>query len=157
MSLKPNDRAPDFTLDDQDGKPVRLSELWAKGPVVLFFYPKDDTAGCTAEACAFRDNYDAFQTAGASVVGISSQGVASKKAFATKNGLPFLLVSDPGGRVRGEFGVKGNFLGLIDGRETFIIGQGGVVRHVFNSQIQPLKHVTEALAVLSALRSESRA
>lgn len=157
MSLKPGDRAPDFTLDDQDGRPVTLSSLWEKGPVVLFFYPKDDTAGCTAEACAFRDNYDAFQHAGAAVVGISSQGTASKKAFATKNGLPFLLVSDKGGKVREQYGVKASFLGLVDGRETFVIDRGGTVRHVFNSQVQPLKHVTEALGVLSALHGESRA
>ena len=157
MSLRPGDRAPDFTLDDQDGRPVRLSALWEKGPVVLFFYPKDDTAGCTAEACAFRDNYDAFQTAGAAVVGISSQGVASKKAFATKNGLPFLLVSDPGGKAREAFQVKGNFLGLLDGRETFVIARGGAIQHVFNSQIQPVKHVTEALSVLSAMHGETHA
>lgn len=157
MSLRPGDAAPDFTLDDQDGRPVRLSSLWGKGPVVLFFYPKDDTAGCTAEACAFRDHYDAFQHAGASVVGISSQGTASKKAFATKNGLPFLLVSDKGGKAREQYQVKASFLGLVDGRETFVIDRGGTIRHVFNSQVQPLKHVTEALGVLSSLPESVRA
>lgn len=151
VSLKPSDPAPDFTLADQDGNPVTLSTLWSKGPVVLFFYPKDDTAGCTAEACAFRDQYDQFQLAGAAVVGISSQGTASKKAFATKNNLPFLLVADEGGKVRAKYGVKGNFLGMIDGRETFVIGKGGTIRHTFNSQVQPLKHVAEALTVLSTL------
>lgn len=153
MSLRPSDPAPDFTLNDQDGNPVSLSTLWKQGPVVLFFYPKDDTAGCTAEACAFRDAYDAFQGAGASVVGISSQGTASKKAFATKNSLPFLLVADEGGKVRAQYGVKGAFLGMIDGRETFVIDAEGIVRHVFNSMTNPAKHVREALGVLTTLRA----
>lgn len=153
MAIRTSDPSPDFTLSDQDGAPVTLSALWKRGPVVLFFYPKDDTAGCTAEVCAFRDAYDAFQTAGATVVGISSQGTASKKAFATRNRLPFTLVSDPGGKVRGQFGVKPSFLGLLDGRETFVIDAQGVVRHVFNSQINATKHVTEALAVLTRLNA----
>ncbi len=130
---------------------MRLSTLWGRGPVILFFYPKDDTVGCTAEACAFRDAYDEFQKAGATVVGISSQGTASKKAFATKNRLPFTLVSDEGGKVRQQYGVKASFLGLVDGRETFVIDPKGTVRHVFNSQINATRHVTEALEVLKTL------
>lgn len=153
MTIRTGDSAPDFTLTDQDGVPVSLSALWKRGPVVLFFYPKDDTTGCTAEACAFRDAYDEFQTAGATVVGISSQGTASKKAFATKNRLPFTLVSDEGGKVRAKFGVKASFLGLLDGRETYVIDTAGIVRHVFNSQINATKHVSEALGVLRVLKA----
>ena len=120
--------------------------------MVLFFYPRDESAGCTFEACAFRDHYDQFQLAGAAVVGISTQGSSSKKAFATKNNLPFLLVADDGGKVRAQYGVKSSFLGMVDGRETFVIERGGTILHAFNSQVQPLKHVTEALAVLSTPR-----
>ena len=151
MSLRAGDVAPDFTLNDQDGKPVTLSELWKKGPVVLFFYPKDFTPGCTAEVCAFRDSYEAFTGAGASVVGISSQGTESKKAFSDKHRLPFTLVADEGGKVRAQYGVKGSFLGLLDGRESYVIDSKGVVKHAFNSPLNATKHVTEALEVLSGM------
>ncbi|MBK7857348.1 MAG: peroxiredoxin [Archangiaceae bacterium] len=152
MAIKASDRAPDFTLKDQHGADVTLSELWKRGPVVLFFYPKDFTPGCTAEACEFRDQYEDFKTVGATVVGISSQGTESKKAFAEKHRLPYTLVADEGGAVREKFGVKGSFFGLLDGRETYVIDSQGVVRHVFNSQVQPGKHVTEALGVLKTLK-----
>src|SRR5438045_4038679 len=131
MSVRVSQPAPDFTLRNQYGAPVTLSALWAEGPVVLFFYPKDDTAGCTREACAFRDAYQEFLRAGAQVVGISSQGQRSHQAFVEKNRLPFTLVSDEGGTVRERYGVKSSFLGLVPGRETFVIDRGGVVRHVF--------------------------
>jgi peroxiredoxin Q/BCP len=150
--MKPGEPAKDFTLPDQNGAPVSLSALWRQGPVVLFFYPKDDTPGCTKEACAFRDAYDDFQKAGATVVGISSQGQASKQHFVQKHRLPFTLVSDEGGKVRGEYDVKASFLGLLDGRETFVIDTAGVVRHVFNSQTNPTRHVAEALTVIRTLQ-----
>lgn len=152
MSLRAGDRAPDFTLNDQHGKPVTLSALCQQGPVVLFFYPKDFTTGCTVEVCTFRDAYEDFKTAGATVVGISSQGVDSKKKFADQHRLPFTLVADEGGRVRDRYGVKASLLGLLDGRETYVIDTAGVVRHVFNSQVQPKKHVSEALEVLKTLK-----
>jgi thioredoxin-dependent peroxiredoxin len=151
MSVRAGDRAFDFTLSDQHGKPVTLSALYRQGPVVLFFYPKDFTAGCTVEVCAFRDAYEDFLTAGATVVGISSQGVGSKKAFAEKHALPFTLVADEGGQVRERYGVQASLLGLLDGRETFVIDTEGVVRHAFNSQGQPKKHVALALEVLKSL------
>jgi peroxiredoxin Q/BCP len=151
MSIQSGDKSPDFTLNDQTGKPVTLSALWSKGPVVLFFYPKDFTSGCTAEVCAFRDQYDDFVKAGATVVGISSQGVDSKKAFAEKHGLPFTLVADDGGKVRAQFGVKANLFGALDGRESYVIDTKGIVQHAFNSQMNPKKHVSEALGVLAKL------
>ena len=152
MSIAIGQTAPDFTLANQDGVKVTLSELWKKGPVVLFFYPKDFTPGCTAEACAFRDAYEEFKGKGAEVVGISSQGTESKKAFAEKHRLPFTLVSDDGGKVREQYGVKASFLGLVDGRETYVIDRQGKVRHVFNSQIGATKHIPEALGVLARLK-----
>jgi peroxiredoxin Q/BCP len=152
MNVKVGDRAVDFTLKDQNGADVTLSTLWTHGPVVLFFYPKDFTTGCTAEVCSFRDQYEDFKAAGAAVVGISSQGTESKKAFADKHRLPFTLVADDGGRVREQYGVKANLFGLLDGRVTYVIDDQGIVRHVFNSQIQPVKHVAEALEVLKSLK-----
>ena len=133
-----------------------MSALWKRGPVVLFFYPKDDTAGCTAEVCAFRDAYDAFQTAGATVVGISSQGTASKKAFATRNRLPFTLLSDPKGAAAKAFGVK-KTLGMIPGRVTFVIDRGGVIRHRFDSLVRIQKHVEEALEIVRTLEGKTAA
>lgn len=152
MSVRAGDLAPDFVLKDQHGADVKLSALWKQGPVVLFFYPKDFTGGCTAEVCEFRDSYEEFKTAGASVVGISSQGVDSKKAFADKHRLPFTLVADEGGLVRDQYGVKASMFGLVDGRESYVIDDSGKVRHVFNSQINPKKHVHEALEVLKSMK-----
>jgi thioredoxin-dependent peroxiredoxin len=147
MGISTGDTAPDFTLPTQDGSPVRLKDLLSKGAVVLYFYPKDDTTGCTAEACSFRDAYEDFKEAGAEVVGISSDSAGAHQAFADKHRLPFVLVSDEGGKVRKLYGVP-RTLGLIPGRVTYVIDAGGVVRHVFNSQLNPTKHVREALEVL---------
>jgi thioredoxin-dependent peroxiredoxin len=144
-------KAPDFTLKDQHGEDVTLSRLLERGPVVLYFYPADFTAGCTAEACAFRDHYEEFQRAGATVVGISSQGVESKKRFAEAHRLPFILLADEGGHVREQYGVKDSLFGLIRGRETFVIDPSGDVRHRFNSQARVVEHVNDALRVLSKL------
>ncbi|NUP04761.1 MAG: peroxiredoxin [Polyangiaceae bacterium] len=144
------DRAPRFELSAQDGKSVSLEQLLEKGPVVVFFYPKDETPGCTKEACSFRDSYDTFQEHGASVVGISSDSAASHRRFADKHGFPFLLLSDPEGAVRKQFGVP-KTLGILDGRSTYVIDKGGVVQHVFHSQIMASKHVDEAIAALKSL------
>jgi peroxiredoxin Q/BCP len=150
MTLKVGDQAPDFTLPTSGGKDVRLSDLFAKKAVVVFFYPKDDTPGCTVEACSFRDNYDAFTEAGAEVVGISSDSVDSHDRFASKHGLPMTLLSDRDGKVRSLFGVKAT-LGLFPGRATFVIDRLGVVRHVFVSQLRAGAHVGEALTVVKGL------
>jgi peroxiredoxin Q/BCP len=147
MGIQAGDQAPDFTLPTQDGARVRLADLLGKGPIVLYFYPKDDTPGCTAEACSFRDAYEDFKEAGAEVVGISSDSAAKHKAFADKYKLPFLLVADEDGAVRKRYGVKSTF-GLIPGRVTYVIDREGIVRHVFSSQLQATKHVGEALEAL---------
>lgn len=146
------DVAPDFSLQDQEGRTVALADLLKERCVVVYFYPKDDTPGCTAEACSFRDSYTVFSDAGAEVIGISSDGVDAHKAFAAKYNLPFRLLADRGGQVRANYGVK-KTLGLIDGRVTFIIDRGGVVRHVFSSQVRPKKHVAEALEIVRRLAS----
>ena len=142
--------APDFCLADENGDLHRLSELLQQGPVVVYFYPKDDTPGCTAEACKFRDDYEDFTAAGARVLGISTDGAASHLAFKAKHRLPFSLLSDPDGGVARKFGVK-KLLGLLPGRATFVIDREGVVRHSFSSQIDMHAHVERALAVLRQL------
>jgi peroxiredoxin Q/BCP len=148
MGIRVGDVAPDFTLPNQDGAPFTLQTLLGKGAVVLYFYPKDDTPGCTAEACSFRDAYEDFKEAGAAVVGVSSDSAGAHQAFADKHRLPFTLVSDADGKVRKLYGVPGTLLGLIPGRVTYVIDAAGIVRHVFNSQLNPTKHVREALEVL---------
>ncbi len=140
--------APDFELPAQDGQPVRLSSLRGS-PVVLFFYPKDDTTGCTKEACAFRDRFPVFDAQGAKIFGISSDSADSHTRFASKYNLPYPLLADRGGKVRKLFGVKSTF-GIIPGRVTYVIDPKGVVRHIFSSQADPERHVREALAALQS-------
>jgi thioredoxin-dependent peroxiredoxin len=148
--VKVGDRAPDFTLPDQTGKPVRLRDLVGSQSVVLYFYPKDETPGCTAEARAFRSSYDRFAAAGAEVVGISSDSVASHRRFAARQGLPFSLLSDRDGTIRDVYGVE-KTLGFLPGRVTFVIDQAGVVRHIYSSQLRATRHSLEALDALQAL------
>lgn len=150
MAIKVGDMAPDFTLSNQAGEPVTLSRFRGQKAVVLYFYPKDDTPGCTVESCSFRDSYANFQAAGAEVIGISSDSAASHKQFAAKHNLPFTLVSDEGGKVRSAYGVP-TTLGLLPGRVTYVIDQSGQVRHIFNSQFNPKGHVTEAMKMLKTL------
>jgi thioredoxin-dependent peroxiredoxin len=135
---------PDFGLLDQKGQTVALRDLLTAGCLVLYFYPKDDTPGCTVEACTFRDNYQAFLDAGACVVGVSSDDVESHRRFAEKCQIPFQLLSDPGGALRARFGVP-KTLGLIDGRVTYVMDANGIVRHVFDSQLRARRYVDEAL------------
>jgi peroxiredoxin Q/BCP len=142
--------APDFTLEDQNGKRVSLADFRGRRNVVVYFYPKDDTPGCTREACSFRDQYADFSDAGAEVIGISSDSPASHRAFAAKHELPFTLLSDRDGAVRSAFRVPAT-LGLLPGRVTYVIDKEGVIRHAFNSQLSPARHVAEALAVLGRL------
>jgi peroxiredoxin Q/BCP len=132
--------APDFTLPSQAGEMVSLKDFSGRKPVVLFFYPKDDSPGCTKEVCAFRDNFEEFSKLDVQVIG----------RFAAKHDLSFPLLSDEGGNIRRLYGVPKTF-GLIPGRVTYIIDKEGVVRHVFSSQLSVQRHVQEALA---ALRSD---
>lgn len=144
------DSAPDFALPTQNGEPVRLSDFLGKQAVVLYFYPKDNTTGCTAEACAFRDSYEVFKDAGAEVIGVSSDSEESHQEFAAQHRLPFVLLSDRNGELRRQYGVPTTF-GLLPGRVTYVIDKQGIVRHIFSSQINVQKHVTDALETLRAL------
>jgi len=140
--------APDFTLPDQDGNAVSLRDLHG-GWSVVYFYPADDTPGCTAEACSFRDSFEEFTDAGARVIGVSSDSVEKHKAFATKYKLPFTLLADTEGTARQAWGV-GKTMGLLPGRVTYVLDPEGVVRHKFSSQFKPKKHIGEALDVIRA-------
>jgi len=153
VAVKVGDKAPDFTLPSQMGDNVTLSEYFGKKNIVLYFYPKDETRGCTREACEFRDQYDVFTGLGAEVLGVSSDTLESHKSFATHHGLPFLLLSDEDGKVRKLYGATST-MGIIPGRVTYIIDKKGIVRHVFSSQFQPEKHIEEALKVLKELEKE---
>jgi peroxiredoxin Q/BCP len=152
--MQVGDKAPDFELAASGGKTVRLSDFNDKKTVVLYFYPKDETPGCTAEACKFRDDYEDFTAAGAEVIGVSDDSVASHESFAAKHRLPFLLVSDVGGKVRQQWGVKATF-GIIKGRVTFVIDRDGIVRHRFDSQIRVGRHVDDALELVKKLEAKA--
>ena len=153
LDLKPGDPAPEFTLVDQDGRITTLAGFRGSN-LVLFFYPKDDSPGCTREACGFRDHYQIFRDAGAEVIGISDDSVESHLRFARKHHLPFRLLADPEGTVRRAYGVHKSF-GLLPGRVTFVIDRHGIVRHAFSSQLRLFKHITESLQVFEDLASES--
>jgi thioredoxin-dependent peroxiredoxin len=143
-------KAPNFTLPSQSGEMVSLEDFIGTKPVVLFFYPKDDTPGCTKEACAFRDDYEQFGKLDADVIGISSDSVDSHRRFASKHDLPFTLLSDEGGKVRRLYRVPNTF-GLFPGRVTYVIDKEGVVRRVFSSQLGVEQHVEEALKALRSV------
>ena len=145
MGVAVNQSAPDFVLPGADGTPLQLSSLRGR-KVVLFFYPRNNTRGCTAEACAFRDAYEELTTAGAEVVGISSDSVESHQSFAASRGLPFPIVSDRDGSVRRLYGASSAVLFGTTGRVTYLIDEEGVVRDLFSSVFRPLEHVRRARA-----------
>ena len=148
--VKVGDAAPDFALPTQAGSAVSLHDFLGKKSIVLYFYPKDNTPGCTTEACSFRDSYEVFKDAGAEVIGVSSDTAESHQEFAKQHRLPFVLVSDANGAIRKRYGVPA-ILGLLPGRVTYIIDKQGIVRHIFSSQFTPEKHITEALKTLQTL------
>jgi peroxiredoxin Q/BCP len=145
--FQPGSAMPDTTLVGTDG-PVQLRDKIGK-PLVVYFYPKDETYGCTKEACAFRDQYEDFVGAGAEVIGISRDDAKSHADFKSHHKLPFTLLSDPGGKIASAWGVK-SMLGL-PGRVTFVFDREGVLRHRFDSMIRFGKHVDEALEVVKRL------
>jgi thioredoxin-dependent peroxiredoxin len=142
--------APRFRLPTSDGSLVSLEDFLGKKNLVVYFYPKDFTRGCTAEACGFRDSYEEFRSAGAEVIGISGDGQKSHEAFAAEHKIPFILLSDLDGAARRAYGVKKS-LGLIPGRVSFVIDKQGIIRHIFSSQTRATAHVEEALSVLKSL------
>ena len=145
--LQVGDKAPDFSLPSSTGEIVRLSQFLGKKNVVIFFYPMDESPVCSKEAEAFRDKYEEFKQLDSEVIGISSQSIESHKSFATRHGLPFILLSDSDSYTRKLYGVSAT-LGIVPGRVTYIIDKEGVVKFVYSSQLQPAKHAEEALRTL---------
>uniref|UniRef100_A0A6N2LE00 Peroxiredoxin Q, chloroplastic n=1 Tax=Salix viminalis TaxID=40686 RepID=A0A6N2LE00_SALVM len=139
-----------FTLKDQDGNTVSLSKFKGK-PVVVYFYPADESPSCTKQACAFRDSYEKFKKAGAEVIGISGDDPSSHKAFAKKNRLPFTLLSDEGNKIRNDWGVPADLFGTLPGRQTYVLDKKGMVQLIYNNQFQPEKHIDETLKLLQSL------
>jgi peroxiredoxin Q/BCP len=152
--LKEGDAVPEVTLTGAGNHPVRLKDLVGQKVLVIYFYPKDDSPGCTAQACGLRDQYEDFMAAGAEVVGISGDSVSSHEGFASKHRLPFMLLSDAGGEARAAFGVPPSLLGLLPGRVTFVVDRKGVIRSAFESQLRVGEHVRRALALVRTLASE---
>ena len=145
------DTAPAFTLPRDGGDDVSLSDFAGK-QVVLYFYPKDDTPGCTMEACAFRDSYADLQALGAEVWGVSGDNAGSHQRFASRHNLPYPLLVDQNNQLRKAFGVPG-VLGLLPGRVTYVIDGEGLVRHVFNNLLDGPAHRREALECLKRLQA----
>ena len=145
--IKLGDKLPNFILLNQDRKLIDISTYFGR-PIIIYFYPKDDTIGCTKEACGFRDEYHRFSIAGVKVFGISADTVESHKKFKAKYQLPFDLLSDTDNKVRNAFGVPSDLFGLIPGRVTYVVDSQGVVRHIYNNQMNAKRHVEESLRIL---------
>lgn len=150
MALQIGDKIPNFTAKDTNGDDFDSTTIVGQKPVVIYFYPKDNTPGCTAQACSFRDQYEDFKDLGAEVIGISGDTVASHEKFAKRYKLPFLLLSDNLGKLRKLFGVKTNLLGLIPGRVTYVADKTGTIQLIFDSMMAT-KHIPKALDFLKKL------
>lgn len=150
MSVRVGDLAPDFALEAHTGQSVSLAEFRDRKVVVLYFYPKDESAVCTQEACSFRDAYEDFVEAGAVVIGVSSDSVESHQTFAGEHRLPFVLLADTDGSLRKAYGVQST-LRILPGRVTYVIDRQGVVRHMFRAQFSAARHVAEALSMVRQL------
>ncbi|MGE0610154.1 MAG: peroxiredoxin [Pirellulales bacterium] len=148
--LQAGDTVPALSATSHDGQKFSLQDFRGLQSVVVFFYPKDNTSVCTAEACSFRDAYEDFVSAGAAVIGVSSDPPDSHRAFADKHRLPFLLVSDSDGTWRRAFGVP-KPLWILPGRVTYVIDRQGIIRHVFSALMQGPQHMQEALQVVREL------
>jgi thioredoxin-dependent peroxiredoxin len=143
---------PQFALPDQNGNLFAINSFIGKKNLVIFFYPKDDSPGCTKEACYFRDQYEVFSEANAMIIGISGQSVQSHREFVDKYKLNYTLLSDEGNKIRKLFGVPTDLFGLLPGRVSYVIDKTGKVVFIFNSQSQTTKHVDEALRILKELK-----
>ncbi len=151
MSLKVGDLIPEFSLSDQTGR-LRSNSEFEGSPLVLFFYPKDDTPGCTIEVCGFRDKYDLFKILGANVCGVNNGREDKHFEFSNKNKLQYPLLCDINNSLRREFGVP-KFLGILEGRATYVIDSRGIIRHVFEDLLNGPAHIKEAIRVLKEIQN----
>ena len=156
MSLLVGKKAPHFSAaavinGEEIVENFSLDQYLGKNHVVLFFYPKDNTPGCTAEACSFRDQFEDFKDLGAEIIGISSDSVLSHQKFAKQYRLPFILLSDEDKKIRNLFGVPAGLFGLIPGRVTYVVDKNGIIKLIFNSSLMATKHISKALEVIKEL------
>ena len=149
MALKVGDNLPLFKAVDAHGEVFDVSNYIGK-PLVIYFYPKDDTPGCTTQACTFRDQYEDFKALGAEVIGVSSDSEKSHQKFASRYKLPFILLSDGAKKLRRLFGVPSDLLGLLPGRVTYVVDKEGIIRLAFNSMSSKI-HIDKALQILRTL------
>lgn len=153
MALQVGDKIPEFSAKDSDGNDFYSLSIVGKKPAVFYFYPKDNTPGCTAQACSFRDQYEDFKDLGAEVIGISSDSVQSHQKFAKQYHLPFLLLSDNDKKIRYLFGVKPSLFGLIPGRVTYVVDKNGIIRLIFDSLVAT-NHIPRALETIKGIMPE---
>jgi thioredoxin-dependent peroxiredoxin len=149
MALKVGDRIPFFIAKNSNGDNFEVRDYLGHA-LVIYFYPKDDTPGCTIQACTFRDQYEDFKSLGAEVIGISSDSTKSHQKFASKYKLPFILLSDFDKKIRTQFGVPNDFLGLIPGRATYVIDKEGIIQFIFDSTSAKI-HIEKALEILKTI------
>ncbi|WP_016988980.1 peroxiredoxin [Flavobacterium sp. ACAM 123] len=154
MELKKGDKIPNFKAKDTNGNDFDSHNLVGQKPLVIYFYPKDNTPGCTAQACSFRDQYEDFKDLGAEVIGISSDSVESHKKFSKQYKLPFILLSDHDKKIRRLFGVPSGMFGMLPGRVTYVADKEGKIIMIFDSMMAT-KHIPKALEAVKKLISKS--
>jgi peroxiredoxin Q/BCP len=150
MALKVGDKIPRFTAKDTNGNIFDSSIVLDKKPAVIYFYPKDDTPGCTTQACSFRDQYEDFTYLGAEVIGVSSDSIASHQKFVSKYKLPFILLSDEDKNIRKLFGVPTALFGLLPGRVTYVADENGIILLIFDNLSAKI-HIEKALEMLKKI------
>jgi len=155
MALQKGDNVPKFTTTDTKGNPFDSATIVGKKPLVLYFYPKDNTPGCTAQACSFRDQYEDFLDLGAEVIGVSGDDFTSHQKFTSQYRLPFLLLSDTDKKIRKLFGVPTALLGMLPGRVTYVIDANGIIQMVFNSMLAG-QHIPKALAAVKKIVAQQK-
>jgi peroxiredoxin Q/BCP len=153
MSLKVGDKIPNFKAKDTNGADFESQDIIGKKPIVIYFYPKDNTPGCIAESCSFRDQYEDFKDLGAEVIGISSDSVASHQKFTKQYKLPFILLSDQDQKIRKLFGVPSGWFGLMPGRVTYVADKKGIIIMIFDSSTMATRHIPKALEAIKSLES----
>ena len=155
MALGKGDQVPQFTTTDTNGNVFDSAAIIGKKPLVLYFYPKDNTPGCTAQACNFRDQYEDFLDLGAEVIGVSGDDFTSHQKFTSQYRLPFLLLSDTNRKIRKIFGVPTALLGMLPGRVTYVIDANGIIQMVFNSMLAG-QHIPKALAAVKKIVAQQK-
>lgn len=153
MELKTGDEIPSVKLRDKEGKVFEVDKFKGSNPVVIYFYPRNFTPGCTTEACDFRDQYQDFKDLGAEVIAISSDSAESHTKFSKQYNLPFIFLSDENKEARKAFGVKSSLFGIVPGRETFVFDQKGILRMRYNN-LSASNHTSNALQKLRELARE---